>query len=129
MNARDATTQQTRDTVCALTDHEARVIALIHARQGRAAAIPMSTVAERIGISTRVLQQIIQHLICGHRMRIGSATGSPHGYYWITDAEDLDRAKAQLRHRIIELASRLRALDDTALADVIGQLRLALETP
>ena len=111
---------------CGMSDDELAVYDAIRVREGMDSAIPMEELAAAVGRSTRAVQEMVAHLIGCHSAKIGSATGKQHGYYWITDAEDLARAKAQLTHRIVELAKRLRALDRNALAEVMGQIELTM---
>jgi hypothetical protein len=111
---------------CGLSPQEYAILEELRRHVGRESALGVEAVAAFTGISGRVVQTVVKHLIEVHGYPIGSATGKPHGYYWIEDTEDLRRAKAQLAHRIIETAKRLRALDRNALADVMGQMELVL---
>ncbi len=94
--------------------------------RGQAAAISMADLAAAADLSTRALQRVVAHLIAEHAIPIGSATGEAHGYYLVEDAADVEAACAQLRHRILHLAQRLATLKRLSLAEVFGQLRLAL---
>jgi biotin operon repressor len=93
-------------------------------RKGRENAISMSALAEQLNISTRELQSVIQHLINDHGHMIASATGKNHGYYYPGNEEEYRAAVDQLKHRIISLARRIRAIDKQAFQEIFGQLQL-----
>jgi hypothetical protein len=102
-----------------LTKEEAEVIRLL--KKGRANAISMTELATLINVSTRRLQDIIKHLIEDHCIFIGSTCGKQHGYWLPTDEEDYRAAVDQLKHRIISLARRIRAIDKQAFQEIFGQ--------
>lgn len=86
---------------------------------------PMRDLAAIAGCSTRKLQEVVNALTAHYGLPIGSSsTPGRNGYWWITDQAELAEAKANLSHRIIQLARRLRALDRSALESLLGQLRL-----
>ena len=105
-----------------MTHIETAILALI--QRGRESAISMSALAGSVGISTRELQQIIQHLINDHGVLIASATGKQHGYYYPDGEEEFRAAVDQLKHRIISLARRIRAIDSAAYEEIFGQGRI-----
>lgn len=94
--------------------------------RGRENAISMPALAEAVGITTRDLQQTIQHLINDHGVMIASATGRNHGYYFPESKEEYRAAVDQLKHRIISLARRIRAIDQIAFEEIFGQNRINL---
>ena len=102
-----------------LTEIERQVLSLI--QRGRQNAIAMPALANACGISTRELQQIIQGLINDRGVFIASATGKNHGYYIPETAEEYRAAVDQLKHRIISLARRIRAMDRAAFEEIFGQ--------
>lgn len=108
-----------------LTALERAVLSLI--QRGRENAISMPALAEAVGITTRELQQIIQHLINDHGVLIASATGRNHGYYYPQSEDEYRAAAAQLEHRIISLARRLRAMDREKYEEIFGQGRIFVD--
>jgi biotin operon repressor len=102
-----------------ITHDERRVLSTL--RKGRENAISMSALAEQLNISTRELQSVIQHLINDHGYMIASATGKNHGYYYPGNEEEYRAAVDQLKHRIISLARRIRAIDKQAFQEIFGQ--------
>ena len=109
------------------TDDELRVMQAIERHVGREQALPLELLAAEAGVSPRVAQELVKHLIESHGQSIGSSTGDPHGYYMIQSADDLERSKAQLRHRIISTARRLAQLEKSTAPKVLGQITLDLE--
>lgn len=108
-----------------MTKDERAVLALI--QRGRENAISMSALAEAVEISTRELQDVIKHLIEDHGVLIASATGRFHGYFYPASEAEYKAAVDQLRHRIISLARRIRAIDRQAFEDIFGQGRMDWE--
>ncbi len=107
------------DSPQGLTALESRVLALI--QRGREHSITMQTLAATVGITTRAVQDLIAHLIIDHQILIASGCGKKHGYWLPTNEDELMAARAQLVHRIIALARRLRAIDSQAFEDIFGQ--------
>lgn len=83
----------------------------------------MPSLALRVGISTRELQDVIKHIIEEHGIMIASATGRNHGYYFPATEKEYRDAVDQLKHRIISLAKRIRACDRAAFEEIFGQSR------
>lgn len=104
---------------------ERRILDLLPS--GRENAISMPRLAELVCVSTRELQSLIQHLINDHGIMIASATGKNHGYFYPETAEEYRAAVDQLKHRIISLARRIRAIDRTAYEEIFGQGKLNVE--
>ncbi len=105
---------------------EADVLWRLQGHRGRDQAIAMTALAREAGLSTRILQKIIKHLIEEHAGFIGSATGAGHGYYLITEQAEVDAAIRQLEHRLGSLATRIARLKRLAPEEVLGQLRMSL---
>jgi hypothetical protein len=55
---------------------------------------------------------------------IASATGKNHGYYLPQTEDEYRAAVNQLKHRIISLARRIRAIDRQAYEEIFGQREL-----
>lgn len=110
-----------------LSELELRVLNAVRACPGRGFAIPMETLAEQCGIGTRLLQETISHLVTDHDFPIGSATGKPNGYYWITTPDELAKSKTQIRNRLKADARRLAALEGVTHYEILGQLSLELK--
>jgi len=102
-----------------LSEIEAKVLSLI--QRGRENAISMPALANACGIKTRELQQVIQGMINERGVFIASATGRNHGYYIPETADEYKNAVDQLKHRIISLARRIRAMDKAAYHEIFGQ--------
>jgi hypothetical protein len=101
-----------------LTTEERAV--LRHLRRGRKNAISMPELAAAVGVSTRALQDIISHIIQDHKTLICSACGKNHGYYLPVDESEYRAGVNQLKHRIISLAKRMRAMDKEAYTEIFG---------
>lgn len=108
------------------SEHEQRVLEVLHECRGRRMAIGKSDLARRTGIHERTVREIIKHLIEAHGEPIGSTSGDPHGYYMICTADEQQQAEAELQHRIIELARRLASLRKNTPSAVLGQITLEL---
>ena len=112
-----------------MTERERVAAGVIERHRGKDAPIAREHLAALVGCSTRDVEQLVKHLIERHGCPIGSCCGSKvHGYYTITDAEDLARTAENLRARAMSLLKRLARLRQTTELDVLGQLRLDLET-
>ena len=90
-------------------------------RRGKESAIAMPVLAEAVGVSTRELQSVIQHLINDHGVLIASSCGKPSGYYYPQCIEDYRAGARQLKNRIIQLARRLRKMDQETYEQLFGQ--------
>lgn len=108
----------------ALTDEERAIMEILSVNRGKENAISMSDLAGVIGLSTRTLQMRIKHLIETHRVLIGSSTWDPHGYYLITDSNEVEASVKQLEHRLISLAVRISRIKKISVEEVFGQMRL-----
>jgi hypothetical protein len=65
----------------------------------------------RVGLSERVIQQIIEDLIVLHGMRIGASRELPRpGYYLCLDEADIEAAVRPLRSSAASLLKRIEAL-------------------
>lgn len=109
-----------------LSVQELQVLDQLSFCQGNENAVPVEELAKLTGIDDRVVQKIVKHLIEEHHYPIGSSTGKPNGYYWITTAAEQQRSEAQLEHRIISTARRLARLRKNTPAEVLGQMILTL---
>lgn len=101
---------------------ESLLAGILQRHKGAATAVPMEDLARTVGLSTRELQIQIKHLIEHHGQLIGSATGAPHGYYLVTDAKELSRAKRQLWNRAMSNLVRIARLDRISVEEVFGQM-------
>jgi len=97
---------------------EARVLALLRVRRGRAQAIQARDLAALAGIegdcrhraSPRGVQQIIARLREQHGCPILSSAGRPPGYWWAATAEELEQCIREQRRKAISTLIVLRAL-------------------
>jgi DNA-binding IclR family transcriptional regulator len=118
-------TEQTQinfDSPAGLTREEADVLCLL--KKGRENSISMSALAEAVGVCTREVQTIVKHLVEDHQVLIASATGKHHGFFLPENEEEFRAAAAQLEHRIISLAKRLRAINKESYEEIFGQGKL-----
>ncbi len=112
------------------TEDEEAVLAILKQHQGRENAIGRETLAKEVGLGTRVVEQIVRHLVVSHGQSIASSTGGKdeiHGYYMISSLEEQDQAERQLVNRIIASAKRLGQLRKNTPAEILGQIKLDLE--
>ena len=84
-------------------------------------AQPVAVLAEAVGVTPRNLQEIVRHLINEHGEPIGSATSSPTGYYYISDAREVEEVYQTLRHRALCILQRAAKLKRTTIVTVFGQ--------
>lgn len=111
-----------------LSTEEMQILDQLTVCQGLENAVSNKKLAELTGIEERKVQDLVKHLVEEHRYPIGSATGQPHGYYWITTAAEQERSEKQLEHRIISTARRLARLRKNTPHAVLLQLSLDMET-
>lgn len=109
------------------SEQELLVLGMLRHRR-RANALGMPQLAACVGCSSRRVQQLVKGLIEYHAEPIGSLSASgQHGYFWIEEPEDLDKAEANLRHRALSVLRRLAKLKRATPAEVLGQLQLELD--
>jgi len=110
-----------------LTAEEARVLATVRARRGKAAAIPVPDLAVEAGMDERRVQQVVKHLVEEHQAPVGTATTAPCGYYWIVTDEERREVRNSLVRRAVSTLRRARAYDRSGwVAGLIGQAELEL---
>mgnify|MGYP001593389712 CR=1 FL=1 len=112
-----------------LSPDEKSVLEVLVRHRGRAAAIGLDAVAGIAGISERVVQDVVVHLIEQHGHPIGSAVKHPMGYYLIETPDELAESLSQLVHRLTALARRIAALKQSTTPIVLRQLALEIEPP
>jgi hypothetical protein len=90
---------------------EQRSVAVAIEAHRRTDPIPLRSLVARVGLSERVVQQIIEELIVTHGVRIGASRELPRaGYYLCVDAADIDAAVRPLRSSAASLLKRIEAL-------------------
>jgi len=102
-----------------VTDLETRILALLAHRKGRLMALRASTIAGMVGVSEREVRETIKTLIEVHRHPIASTTERPYGFFIPASPEEVEAYAAQLKHRIISTAIRLRAFESSTADKVI----------
>lgn len=110
-----------------MSDHSAHEAAVLGMLRGRSSddALPMPILAAALGVSTRVVQQVVKHLIERHAEPIGSTCRAGRsGYFYVHTGDDLARAERDLKHRAISVLQRLARLKAATPDEVLGQLRL-----
>lgn len=111
-----------------LSVEEMQIVEQLSYCHGLENAVSNRKLAALTGIEERKAQDLVKHLVEEHHYPIGSATGKPHGYYWITTAEEQERSEKQLEHRIISTARRLARLRKNTPHAILLQLSLDMET-
>ena len=76
---------------------------------------PAKNLAIMLGIDTRHVRLLVNHLITDHHLPIGASQHAPTGYYWITSEQERLRAMAPLSSQINKMNQRLTALSDSPL--------------
>lgn len=110
-----------------LAEDEARVLAALKLRRGRERAIVSRELAAEAGVDPRRLRTILRHLVLHHLVPVGSATGTPAGYYVIASDEERRWVRDSLFRRSLRTMERSRAYDRDGIADrYVGQFRLSL---
>lgn len=104
-----------------LDEEEARVWRVVRERRGRESAVKVDTVAGATGLTGQRVREIVSHLVIEHGRLIGSATGTPPGFYVITDGEELKRHIRSLRHRGIMCLVRAAALSKSSVEEIFKQ--------
>ena len=94
---------------------------------GRGNAKTMSYLADRAGVNTRTLQQIIHDLIVEHKKPIGSTSRKPAGYFLVSNEADLTEATTNLRNRAMSILHRMASLKRVSFDELLGQLRIEVD--
>lgn len=76
---------------------------------------PAQNIAIMLGVDTRHVRLLVNHLITKHHLPIGASQHEPTGYYWITNEQERLRAMAPLSSQINKMNQRLTALGDSPL--------------
>lgn len=76
---------------------------------------PAKHIAIMLGIDTRHVRALVNHLITDHNLPIGASQHEPTGYYWITNERERLRAMAPLSSQINKMGRRLTALSNSRL--------------
>lgn len=113
-----------RQDVIGLTEEEAAVWQIVKEHKGKALAIKADTLAFRCRMEEVRVREIISRLVVKHGKLIGSNTGSPPGFYLITDEKELEKNVRSLRHRGIMCLVRAAALEKIAVEDMFNQARM-----
>jgi len=72
-----------------MSDREQSVLAIIRIRVGRENALRTAELAAAIGSTERAVRDSVERLHCIFHQPICSFTGSPPGYYWAANADEL----------------------------------------
>lgn len=101
--------------------HESAVWAVIQNRKGREAAVSVRDLQTITGLSGVAVRSAVHDLIDRHGKLIGSASGSPAGFWMIETQEELEAATGHLRSRAMEMLVRCAKLKRRSVEDVFGQ--------
>jgi len=99
------------------------VLHLIQGRIGRQSAISVSDISELTSIPPRTVRDIVKNLIEHHLVRIGSALGSPSGYYIIRTKEEAEQNERTLRKLGISILVRAAVLRKLTIKEYLRHLQ------
>lgn len=92
---------------------------------GRKRAISKEELGRATGLPVRRAREVVEHLVTGHGLLIGSSTERDRGgYYRIVDEEDFGLAVRHLKPRAVSIFRRLAALERAGALKFDRQLRL-----
>lgn len=97
-------------------------------RWGRERARRISDLAAEIGIPSRRVQELVQHLLLRHHWPIGTAMSEPYGNYLIDSRAELEETVALLRTRGISNLVRAAALKQMSLESYLRHVQTDLLT-
>jgi hypothetical protein len=108
---------------------ERALLVTLRLHQGKAAALALGAIAERMHLTPRVVKDIVQDL----RMRFGVQVGASResdggGYYLVATEEESEESIAQLEKQAITMLRVVRAMrrDRQSIDQMLHQLKLAL---
>ena len=114
-----------------LDEAEARVLALLRVRRGRAQAIKVEDLATLVGAGGsglgtggRQVQDVVKRLREQHGVPICSAAGRPAGYYMAATADELEACYREHRSKALSTLKAMAAIKRVGLAELLGQLAL-----
>jgi hypothetical protein len=96
-------------------------------RWGRENARPIAEIAAAVGIRSRRVQEIVQHLLHEHHWPIGTAMAAPFGNYLIDSSRELEETEALLRTRGISNLARAAALRRMSLRRYLAEVQIDLD--
>lgn len=108
---------------------EIRVLAVLRAHRGRAAAIRVPDLARAVGTSPRDCQEIIHRLRVEHGQPIASTAAKPAGYYLVETAGEIDQFVQEQRRKALGTLAAIAAVRRVALPELLGQLSIEMGKP
>lgn len=102
-----------------------RILEIVHAHRGRAAAVSMHAIAAETGIDTRSIQAIVKFLVEERHLPIGTATAPPYGYYQIVNLAERREVRNQFVRRALSNLQHAKAYDcDSIVGPLMEQLEM-----
>jgi hypothetical protein len=103
--------------------------ALRHAH-GAKQARPIRELARQLDLSEREVKQAARTLVVEFSLPLVGSRIQPYGYYLAVTSEERLQAANTLKHEIVALARRVRALEGhKAMIEWLGQLKIELGGP
>jgi hypothetical protein len=100
-----------KDPFKSLPDSYKRVLSLIGVGSGN--PTPVKYITSLTGLNDYTVREIVSDLVNSHRIKIGSSTKyGKHGFYMITNREEMDENVRVLMSRGTKLIQRAKALMD-----------------
>jgi hypothetical protein len=93
---------------------------------GRKNAVRVRELAARADIAPRRFQELVEHLVHGHGILIGTSMGEPHGNYLIDDMDELRATEQLLRRRALSLLARAARLGRVGMRQYLASVQTEL---
>lgn len=110
-----------------MTTDESRVWSLISRCHGRSEAIGVPTLANRIGLTDRMVRRIVKSLIETHGCPIASSPHPPAGYWVPETIPEISETLDSLRGRALSILTRMSRLKRSTLRETVDQLLLGID--
>lgn len=112
-----------------LSDGQRTLLRLLRPRLGRARAIALGDLCERMRLTPRVVKDLVQDLRLNFGIQIGASRDAAAGGYYLieTEAESVE-STTQLLHQALTMLEVVRVMrGHHNLLELLGQIRLGLE--
>jgi hypothetical protein len=107
-----------------------KLLRALHYAQGSKRARPIRELAQLLDLSEREVKQAARTLVVEFGLPLVGSRVKPHGYYLAVTTEERLQAATTLKHEIVALARRVRALEGhKAMIEWLGQLKIELGGP
>lgn len=95
-------------------------------RWGRRGARQVRDLARDAGIPSRRLQDVIERLVCEHKVPVGTSMTEPYGNYLIDNPTELNATVNLLQMRGVSSLQRAAALRGISTRQMIAQVQVDL---